>query len=466
MSQTPPGPKGKFIWGHLKPYRNNPLEFERALARDYGDVVAMRFGPRRAVLVSHPDDIHTVLVQDAHKFRKSVIYRELLSRILGNGLLTSDGEFWQRQRKLAQPAFHHKRIQAYGEVMTAHAARMLEDWRPGEVRVLNHDMMRLTLGIVCKTLFNADVSGDADRVARALTAVLELVDDALESPIFLPEWWPSPRHRQQREAKQILDDVVYGFIRQHRAASDTGDLLSMLLAAQGEAGERMSDRQVRDEAVTLVLAGHETTANLLTWTFILLAQHPEVETRLHAEVDRVLGGHLPTVESLRELTYTALVLKESLRLYPPAPTVGREALADIELGGYQVPKGTIVIVPIHVAHRDARWFPEPEKFDPLRFTKEQEATRPRFAYFPFGGGPRICIGNSFAEMEANLLLAAIAQRYCLRLADARPIIPKATITLRPSAEVRVRLEARMAAPVNGAIHDLHAKSVKTDRPGR
>jgi len=459
MTQTPPGPKGDLIWGHTKLYRSDPLEFERVLARDYGDVVALRFGPRRAVLISHPDDIYKVLVHDAGKFRKSVIYRELLSRLLGNGLLTSDGELWQRQRKLVQPAFHHKRIQAYGEVMTAHAARMLETWQPGEVRLLNRDMMRLTLGIVCKTLFDADVSGDADRVAQALTAVLELVDEALAAPVFLPEWWPSPRHRQQREAKQILDDVVYGFIRQHRGTGDTGDLLSMLLAAQGEAGERMSDRQVRDEAVTLVLAGHETTANALTWTFILLAQHPDVEARLHAELDGVLAGRLPTVDDLRRLEYTALVIRESLRLYPPAPTIGREALDAVELGGYRIPKGTIVVIPVHVVHRDARWFADPERFDPLRFTKEKEASRPKFAYFPFGGGPRICIGNSFAEMEANLLLAAIAQRYRLRLADAAPIIPKATITLRPGADVRMRLEARPPTPVNGAVNGQGAKTV-------
>lgn len=451
MPNTPPGPKGELIWGHTRLYRRDMLAFERALARDYGDVVSLRFGPRRAVLIAHPNDIYKVLVAEADKFRKSVIYRELLSRVLGNGLLTSDGAFWQRQRRLVQPAFHHKRVLAYGAVMTAHAARMLETWRPGEVRAINRDMMRLTLGIVCKTLFDADVSSDADRVALALTAVLELVDVALEAPIFLPEWWPSPHRRRQREARRILDEVVYSFIRRRRETGDTGDLLSMLLAAQGEAGERMSDRQVRDEAVTLVLAGHETTANALTWTFVLLAQHPEVEAQLHAELDSVLAGRLPTVEDLRWLEYTSLVIKESLRLYPPAPTIGREALADVELGGYRIPKGTIVVIPVHVAHHDARWFPEPEKFDPLRFTKEKEAARPRFAYFPFGGGPRICIGNSFAEMEANLLLAAIAQRFRLRLADSAPIIPKATITLRPSADVQMRLEARQMTCGTGAV---------------
>ncbi|MDW8326570.1 MAG: cytochrome P450 [Anaerolineales bacterium] len=458
MPNNPPGPKGEFIWGHLRWYRRDSLAFQRALARDYGDVVALRLGLRRAVLIAHPDDIHKVLVAEADKFRKSAIYRELLSRVLGNGLLTSDGEFWQRQRKLVQPAFHHKRIQAYGAVMTEHAARMLETWRPGEVRVLNRDMMRLTLGIVCKTLFDADVSGDADRVAMALTAVLELVDVALEAPIFLPEWWPSPHRQQQREARQILDEVVYGFIRRRRETGDTGDLLSMLLAARGEAGERMSDRQVRDEAVTLVLAGHETTANALTWTFILLAQHPEAEAHLHAELDAVLAGRSPTVEDLRRLEYTSLVIKESLRLYPPAPTIGREALVDVELGGYRIPKGTIVVIPVHVVHHDARWFPDPEKFDPLRFTKDKEAARPKFAYFPFGGGPRICIGNSFAEMEANLLLAAIAQRYRLRLAETTPIVPKATITLRPSSDVRMRLEARSMTSAAETLNGANAQS--------
>ncbi|MCS6910165.1 MAG: cytochrome P450 [Anaerolineales bacterium] len=454
MTHKPPGPKGDFIWGHTRLYRHDPLTFERTLAREYGDVVALRFGLRRAVLITHPDDIHKVLVAEADKFCKSAVYRELLSRVLGNGLLTSDGEFWQRQRKLVQPAFHHKRIQAYGAVMTEQAAQMLETWRPGEVRPLNRDMMRLTLGIVCKTLFGADVSGDADRVAMALTAVLELVDVALEAPFFLPEWWPSPRRQQQRAVRQILDEVVYGFIRRRRETGDTGDLLSMLLAARGEAGDRMSDRQVRDEAVTLVLAGHETTANALTWTFILLAQSPEAEAHLHAELDIVLAGRLPAVEDLRRLEYTTLVIKESLRLYPPAPTIEREALVDVELGGYRIPKGTIVVIPVHVVHHDARWFPDPEKFDPLRFTKDKEVARPKFAYFPFGGGPRICIGNSFAEMEANLLLAAIAQRYRLRLADSTPIIPKATITLRPSSDVRMRLEARSmtsaAETLNGA----------------
>lgn len=453
MLKTPPMPKGRFFWGHLKDYRADVLEYERWAARTYGDVVRLNFGPRRAVLASHPDDVHKVLVSEAHKFRKSVIYRALLGRLLGNGLLISEGEFWQRQRKLAQPAFHHKRIQSYGEVMVAYAAQMLENWREGADVVIGTEMMRLTLRVVCKTLFNAEISAQADRVGMAVNALLELADEAMDNPIWLPQWVPTARHRRGNAATQVLNEIVYGFIAEHRQSGDVGDLLSMLLAAQGENGERMSDQQLRDESVTLVLAGHETTANALTWTWILLAQHPNVEAELHAELDRVLGDgvlkpkRLPTVEDLRQLEYTGMVMKETMRLYPPAPTVGREALEDFEVGGYHLPKGTIAVVPPHVVHRDARWFPNPEIFDPTRFSKANEAARRKFTYFPFGGGPRICIGNAFAEMEAVLILATVAHRYRLRLASNAPVVPEARITLRPRDAVPMRLEARMAEAV-------------------
>jgi len=453
MPASPPSPKGRFFWGHLKDYRANVLEYERWAARTYGDVVRLNFGPRRAVLISHPDDIHKVLVSEAHKFRKSVIYRALLGRLLGNGLLISEGEFWQRQRKLAQPAFHHKRIQSYGQVMVEYAAQHLAEWRDGAEIILGQEMMRLTLRIVCKTLFNAEIASQADRVGVAVNALLELADEAMDNPIWLPQWVPTARHRRGQAATTVLNEIVYGFIAEHRQSGDVGDLLSMLLEAQGENGERMSDQQLRDESVTLVLAGHETTANALTWAWVLLAQHPNVEAELHAELDRVLGDgvlrpkRLPTVEDLRQLEYTAMVMKETMRLYPPAPTVGREALEDFEVGGYHLPKGTIVVVPPHVVHRDARWFPNPEIFDPTRFSKANEAARRKFTYFPFGGGPRICIGNAFAEMEAVLLLATLAHHFRLRLASAAPIAPEARITLRPRAPVVMSLEARTAERV-------------------
>lgn len=442
----PPGPPGHFLWGHLQAYRTNLLQFEREAARQYGDVVRLRFGLREACLISHPDDIYQVLVGAAGRFRKSVVYRALLGRILGEGLLTSEGALWQRQRRLAQPAFHHRRIQGYASVMTAEAERLLAEWRPDAVRAIDQDMMRLTLAVVARTLFSTELQAEADRVAGALNAALELADTMMEAPVFLPAWLPTARNRRQREALRTLDEIVYGMVAQHRAAGDgeASDLLSMLLAARDETGAAMSDRQVRDEAVTLVLAGHETTANALTWAWCLLAQHPEAEARLLAELQTVLGGRRPTPEDVPKLTYTQAVFKETMRLYPPIPTIGREALSPVTLGGYPLRAGTIIVIAPHVVHRDPRWFAEPERFDPERFLPATEAARPKLAYLPFGGGPRVCIGNAFAEMEAVLILATLAQRFQLQLTEAVPA-PSARLTLRPSRAVRMRLTPRPAA---------------------
>lgn len=440
----PPSPKGHWLLGHLPEYQKDTLGYERHVAREFGDVVAIRWLNRHAFLISHPDHVRQVLVDDAAKFHKAPIYRELLSYFLGNGLLTSDGEFWRRQRKLAQPAFHHKRIQAYGGVMVAHTERLLREWRPGETRAIDHDMMRLTLSIVAKTLFDADIERSANRVGEALTVLLEVTNDRIKSPIqWIPAWLPTPANRQRREAVRALDEIVMGLIDERRAAGDDrGDLLSMLILARDDAGHGMTDQQLRDEAVTLVLAGHETTANALTWTWYLLSQHPEIEARLHAELDAVLGGRLPTADDLRRLTYTDMVVKESMRLYPPIPSFARQAITDLEIGGYPVRQGLIISISPYAIHHDPRWYPEPDAFQPERFSEENVKRLPRYAYLPFSGGPRVCIGNTFAAMEAVLLLATIAQRYRLRLAPGHPVAPQATLTLRPRYGMKMVLDER------------------------
>lgn len=451
--RRPPSPPGHWLLGHLGEYQKDSLGYEKRIARTHGDVVAVRWANRHAFLVSHPDDVKRVLLDDAPKYDKAPLYKHLLAYFLGNGLLTSDGDFWRRQRKLAQPAFHHKRIQACAAVMVGHTLRLLGDWRPGETREIGHDMMRLTLSIVAKTLFDADLDQDADRIGAALTALLEVTNARVQSPIeWIPEWLPTAGNRRRREAVRALDDIILAIIDERRAVGeDQGDLLSMLMLARDEAGQGMTDAQLRDEAVTLVLAGHETTANALAWTWYLLSQHPEAEARLHAELEQVLGGRPPTAEDLRHLTYTDMIIKESMRLYPPIPAIARQATEALEVGGYPVPKGMMVIISPHVLHRDPRWYPEPDAFRPERFSQENEKLLPRYAYLPFSSGPRVCIGNSFASMEAVLVVAAIAQHYRLRLVPGHPVEAQDTLTLRPRHGLKMVVEARRtsigAAPV-------------------
>jgi cytochrome P450 len=444
--KLPPTPPGHFLLGHVQGYRADTLGYERHLARTYGDVVHVRFVNRQAYLMSGPEDVKQVLVDQADKFYKAPAYRQVLSRFLGNGLLTSDGDFWRRQRKLSQPAFHHKRIQTYAEIMINDTVRMLDRWQVGEVRNINQDMMRLTLSIVSKALFSADVDGAAHKVGEALTMLLQVSDEAMQSLLMsYPDWIPTARNRRFKLAVDMLDEVIMGIINDRRRSNeDNGDLLSMLLVAQDEDGTRMTDRQLRDEAVTIVLAGHETTANALTWAWYLLSQHPEVEAKLHEELDTVLGGRLPTLEDLRQLPYTEKVIKETMRLYPPIPTIARQAIEDVQIGEYRVPKGMIVLIAPHVIHRDPRWFADPEVFMPERWTSDMEKSLPKFAYLPFAGGPRICIGNSFAQMEANLLLATIAQRYDLQLEPGQHVEPEAVLTLRPAENIHMRLVERQS----------------------
>lgn len=424
------------------------MKFLSRLAGEYGDVSRFRVGPQEFYFLNHPDYVKDVLVTHNEKFRKGRAL-ERSKRLLGEGLLTSEGEHWRRQRRLAQPAFHRQRINAYGAIMVERAARMSEGWSDGERLDASEEMMRLTLSIVGKTLFDADVEGDASEVGGALTEIMNLFGYLMLPFAEVLERFPIlPPVRRFMRARARLDAIVYRIIEERRrSGEDRGDLLSMLLLAEDEEGDRkgMSNEQVRDEALTLFLAGHETTANLLAWTWYLLARHAEVERRLHAELDEVLeGGRLPTVEDLPRLVYTEMIVAEAMRLYPPAWAVGRRAIEDHAVGGYSIPKGALLLVSQYVMHRDARFYPEPERFDPERWTQAARASRPQFAYFPFGGGPRRCIGEAFAWMEAALIVAALARRWRMRLAGSpqEEIETQPRITLRPRGGVSVILERR------------------------
>ena len=411
------------------------------LQRDYGDIVTMRYYNFRVFFISHPDYIEQVLVTDNRKFIKGRILRKN-KQLFGNGLLTSEGDFWLRQRRLAQPAFHRGRVASYADTMVRYASRIASEWRNGEERDIHAEMMRLTLSIVAKTLFDADVDREAKRVGHALEAIMQLNSD-FRKLILTPTWLPTPRKIRATIATAKLNRIVYRFIEERRASGvDNGDLLSMLLAARDDDGSRMTDRQLRDESITIFLAGHETTANALSWTWMLLAQNPNVESKLHEELDRVLGGREPTVEDLPNLRYTGQVITESMRLYPPAWGMARVAIDNTEIAGYPIPKGCGVSLAQWVVHRDPRWFDAPLEFRPERWEGDLLKRLPRFAYFPFGGGPRQCIGNNFAVMEASLLLATLAQQFRISLTPGREIIPAASITLRPKTGIWGKIEKR------------------------
>jgi cytochrome P450 len=440
----PPGPSTGLRRWSLGPLNNgDPLKYFTGLMREYGDLVSLRVLNFRILLLNHPDHIEDVLVNHPRKFVKGRVLKAN-KRVFGSGLLTSEGDFWLRQRRLAQPAFHRVRIAGYASTMVEYTERLLHEWQDGEERDIHKEMMRLTLQIVGKTLFDADVERDAQDVGKSMELLLELGAD-FRRTVLIPNWLPTPANLRLEGAIRKIEKVLYRIIAEKRASGcDAGDLLSMLLAAQDEDGSCMTDQQLRDEAITLFLAGHETTANTLSWTWWLLAQNPAVEAKLHAELRSVLGGRTPSLDDLPKLVYTNHIITESMRLYPPAWGTARTAIEDHEIAGYAVPKGSGVSFAQWTVHRDARWYDMPEEFRPERWEGDLLKRIPRFAYFPFGGGPRQCIGNSFALMEAALVLATIAQQYRFRLVEGHPVVPLASITLRPRYGIRAVLEARPA----------------------
>jgi cytochrome P450 len=440
--KIPPGPRGHFLFGHTFRAIGDPLDFPTRCAREYGDLVRLRLGWMVVYLLSHPEHIELVLRGNHRNFRKDRGTR-LLAGALGQGLLTSEGDTWRRQRQLAQPAFQLDQIQKYGAVMVAYTERMLQGWKAGEARDVHADMMRLTLDIVARTLFGTSVAGQAETVGRVLDVVMTYYASVVSLFPWL-QWLPTPGNRRYRRAKRDLDAVIYDTIARRRADGPGEDLLSRLLSLRDEAGQGMTDRQLRDEVVTLFLAGHETTALALSYSFYLLATHPEAEARLSAELSEVLHGRPPTSADVPRLRYTEWVAKESMRLYPPAPSIGREAINDCEIGGYHVPKGTQIGLMQWIVHRDPRWFDGPAAFKPERWDNDLAKRLPRGAYFPFGDGPRICIGNHFAMMETVLILATVLQRYRLELAPGYRLELFPSITLRPKHGVHVVVRERAA----------------------
>ena len=443
---SPPGPKRRYLGEFALEITRRPLTFLPALARDFGDVAAFGVASQPIVLVSNPDLIRDVLVTHARQFHKGRGL-ERAKVLLGEGLLTSEDEFHLRQRRLAQPAFHRARIAAYGETMVSYATRRMAQWKDGSTLDLSREMAAYTLAVVGKTLFDADIEREAHEIGEALSAAIAAFNFSVlpfgEALLKLP----FPASRRFRRGRERLDATIYRMIdERRRAGDDRGDLLSMLLLAHDTEGDGtgMSDRQLRDEAMTLLLAGHETTANALAWTFYLLSQNPAAEQRLHAEIDAAGAAPFGAADVAR-LPFTRAVLAESFRLYPPAWILGRRAQESYQLGAYTIPPRAIVLMSQWIVHRDPRWWPEPNDFRPERWLPGGSAldpSRPRFSYFPFGAGTRVCIGEQFAWMEGMLALATIARHWQLTLAAGHKVVPQPIVTLRAKYGMRMVAHAR------------------------
>ena len=449
---VPPGPHGQPVLGVLRELLRDNLGFMMRAARDYGDVARYRLANKTVYQVNHPEGIKRVLQDNAGNYGKGNFKVSSLDRLIGNGLVMSEGDFWLRQRRLVQPVFHRQHIAAFGEQMTSLTLEMLEGWEAaaGSRKPLDMstEMMRLTLNIASQTLFSTRLLEDIKVLDRAFKIAAEDISFRFQMPIYPPLGVPTPRNRRVVAAIETLDRVVYRIIGERRRMLEQGrqapsDLLNLLLKARDEdTGEGMSDKQLRDEVMTLFLAGHETTAILLTWCLYLLSKHPESERRLHKEVSEVLGDRTPTVADLPAMSYSRMVIEETLRLYPPAWITSRQAEAEDILCGYLVPTGTLTWLSPYIMHRHPNYWDNPEGFDPERFSPERSEGRPHYAYFPFGGGGHQCVGKHFALMEAQLVLATIMQHYRLDLVPGHPVEPQALVALRPRHGLPMTLHAR------------------------
>ncbi len=439
----PPGPPRKPIVGSMLDFRRDRLTFIEHCRDTYGDIAYTRIMDRHVYMLFNAEDIHYMLVKNAQHLIKPPVQRRNLGRLLGDGLLTSDGGYWRQQRKLIQPAFHMQRIASYGDTMVHYTQQTVAQWR-NEPEIDAHEaMMHLTMQIVAKALFDAEVTDEADDISRAVTNAIDATSKVLMRParqLFM--WAPTTINQTRREATRTLDAVVYGFIRDRRAAGnpDTGDLLSMLMRATYEDGSTMSEKALRDEIITLFVAGHETTANALTWALYLLAQHPDVYAKATQAVDDTLGGRAAAMADLPALAYIQWIVQESMRLYPPAWVLSRATTAPLTVRGYELPVGAIVLASPWAMHRHPAYWYEPDTFRPERFATHEDKLKA--AYFPFGGGPRVCVGNSFAMMEMVLVLATLLQHFCFEMVPGQAIEPEPVVTLRPNTAVRMRMVQR------------------------
>lgn len=446
--RLPPGPRGSFLLGSMREAQRDPLRLYTDAHRQYGDVVRIRaLSLYSWYLVVHPRDLEHVLVHNQRNYIKGDIFTRALEPVTGRGLFTNEGDSWLRNRRLIQPTFHRGHVAGLADSVIGPTRETESRWlalagTEQPVDVLD-EMTRLTMQAACHSLFGADVSGATSAISHASRVVFEHANYRMNTPFRLPTWAPTRRNRRFIEALRVLDQTVYGIIEERRQrGADREDLLGLLMAARDEDGSGMDDGQLRDELVTLLLAGHETTAAALSWTWYLLAQHPEAETRLHAELEQTLNGREPTVDDLGSLPYTERVIQESMRLYPPAWGMARQAVAADELGGYTVPKGGVLTLGTFLTHRHPEFWDEPDRFDPDRFSPERSEGRPRLAYLPFGAGARQCVGASFAMLETRLVLATLAQRVQLKLAPGQTVDPDPTFTLRPRDSLLMTLHAR------------------------
>jgi cytochrome P450 len=410
------------------------LGFFVSMRDEYGDLVRLDLGARTLYLVTHPDDVKYVLQDNNRNYAKGY---DQVKPVLGEGLVSSEGDFWRRQRRLIQPNFHRSRIAAFSKVMVESADKMLESWKPyarnGETLDIAHEITAVTQQIIAKTMFSTDVGEQVDTLCQAFDVTLEYMNMRMFNPIPFIDRLPTPANLRFRRSLAVLDEIMYGLIETRRLADKPPeDLLTMLINARDdETGEGMTDRQIRDEVVTIFFAGHETTASTLSWSWYLLAQHPEIATTLHAEVREVLEGRIPTIEDYPNLVYTRRVIDESLRIYPPAWMFARQSIQPDEVGGHHIPGGAMVMLSPYITHRHPDFWKDPERFDPNRFMTDRIAGQHRMAYFPFGGGPRLCIGKDFALVEASLILAQMAQAFQFQLVPGRKVVPQPIATLRP-----------------------------------
>lgn len=441
---APPGPKGEPFIGNARAFVLEPLGYLQQCARDYGDFLQIRLGTTAIYMLSHPDYIEHVLVTHHKHYTKSRFTQRRKS-LFGNGLIFSEGDFWRRQRRLMQPAFHHKRLDMYSETMVALSRSNSAHWQHGETINIHEEMMLLSLAIVVKTLFDIDTVGDIRAIGKTLDILIDQVSAAAVRPVQFPDWFPTSGNRQYNAALAELNAIITHIIQEHKHREmESTDLLSLLLNAQDEDGQHMTDKQVRDEVVNLYIAGHETVALALSFTWRLLAEHPEVEAKLHEEVDRVLAGRSPTIADLPNLPYTEYIVTEAMRLYPPVWGVFRDCALSDEIGGYTLAPKTVVLLSPWVVHHDARFYDEPDMFRPERWEPQAKKPIPRYAYFPFGGGQRLCIGSNFALIESRLILATLAQRWKFALVSNEPLELVPSITMRPKQGIFLAAQERMA----------------------
>ena len=445
MSAQPPGPRDLPVLGNTHRYSRDPFSFIETLTRSYNGLSTFALGPERTYLVTDPTDIERVLVSEASRFRKAQTMRTgSIDDLLGDGLLMSGGEFWQRQRRRAQPAFAPDRVANFGGTISGYAEAMLDGWDEGDVVAIDPAMARITVKVIVSVMFGTELD---DRTTETVQNNLEPLGKMFEpkpAQFLLPEWVPTPERVEFERAVANLEGVLDSLVRERRGTEDGGmDLLSILLRAQGEV-EEVTEELLRDELMTMLLAGHDTTALSLTYTWYLLAQHPDIERRVHDEIDDVLGDEPPTAGDVRDLDLTERVIQEAMRLYPPVYTIFREPSEDVRLGGYEVPEGSLVMLPQWGVHRDPRWYDDPETFDPDRWTNDRVSDRPNYAYFPFGGGPRHCIGKHLSMLEAQMILATVARSYRLRLApeQSADLDFAPSLTMHPSEPIRMEVQKR------------------------